>query len=74
MAVVSTVDGIGVRIYGTKGSGNAQVEKSMSMGALNATRYDEAKALAIIEAAKPCLDISVTKAVKTVDSFLSVSE
>ncbi len=74
MAIVNTVDGIGVRIYGTKTQGGQTVEKSMSMGALNASRYDEAKALAIINAAKPCLEIGVTKAVKTVDTFLSQSE
>ena len=74
MAIVSTVDGIGVRIYGSKSSGGQTVEKSMSMGALNVSRYDESKALAIINAAKPCLDITVTKAVKTVDTFLSESE
>ena len=74
MAVISTVDGISVRVYGTKSESGETVEKSMALGTMNATRYQDDKMLNIVNAMKPVVDIDITKAKKTVDSFLSDSE
>ena len=74
MAVISTVDGVSVRVYGTKSESGQVVEKSMALGTMNATRYQDNKMMNIVNAMKPVVDIDITKAKKTIDSFLSVSE
>ena len=74
MSVISTVDGVSVRVYGTKSESGQVVEKSMALGTMNATRYQDNKMMNIVNAMKPVVDIDITKAKKTIDSFLSVSE
>ena len=74
MAIVSTLDGVAVRVSGEVSSGGTTVTKTTNMGTLNPTRYDDTKMNAIITALVPVISFDITKKTKTQEFFLTKSE
>lgn len=75
MSVISTLDGVSVKVSGqTTYYGSDPIQRSTNLGTLNASRFDDTKANAIITALQPVVDFTISKKQKTEEFFLTASE